>query len=119
VLVFKLVVVIQIVGVLIAEKAGHPLTVPSTTSRLSVMGKHSDPIGEVLKISVGKGEHEHIDSGAVDVIIALDAGDEIALVRVVSVVGAGDVLGGPEDAPVALMLVEVTGLEELVDGAGD
>jgi hypothetical protein len=50
-------------------------------------------------------------------------GDERPLVidgfRVVSVVGAWDVLGGPEDAPFVLMLVEVACSEELLDGVGD
>jgi hypothetical protein len=50
-------------------------------------------------------------------------GDERSLVvdglRVVSVVGAWDVLGGPEDAPFVLMLVEVACSEELLEGAGD
>jgi hypothetical protein len=126
VLVFELVVVVQLVKALAQAKVvvltGQPLTVPSTTFRLSVMGKHSDPTGEVLKISVGKDEHEHIDSGAVVIIIVLGVGDEIAkLVSVVSVVSAGDVLGGLEDraAPVVLMLVDMAGLEVLVAGAGD
>jgi hypothetical protein len=50
-------------------------------------------------------------------------GDEKPLViddlRVVGVVGAWNVLGGPEDAPFVLMLVEVACSEELLDGAGD
>ena len=50
-------------------------------------------------------------------------GDENALavdgLRVVSVVGAWDVLSGPEDAPFVLMFDEVACSEELLDGAGD